>query len=109
MADLSIPVSNADSEHSFSMLRKIHTDQRANLDQSTIIALMSMKFNCNDCDRKLLSLPVKKLPLSSLLLLQQQGHLLPKYCSILLFMFTFHSLNCVNHKRIINGRGHACC
>jgi hypothetical protein len=42
---LSIPVSNADSECGFSMLRKIHTDQRANLDQSTIIALMGMKFN----------------------------------------------------------------
>ena len=46
---LSIPVSNADSERGFSMLRKIHTDQRANLDQSTIIALMGMKFNCDDC------------------------------------------------------------
>ena len=45
----SISVSNADSEHDFSMLRKIHTDQRANLDQSTIIALMGMKFNCDDC------------------------------------------------------------
>ena len=43
---LSIPVSN---ERGFSMLRKIHTDQRANLDQSTIIALMAMKFNCDDC------------------------------------------------------------
>ena len=46
---LSIPVSNADSERGFSMLRKIHTDQRANLDQSTIIALMGMQFNCDDC------------------------------------------------------------
>lgn len=46
---LSIPVSNADSERGFSMLRKIHTDQRANLDQSTIVALMGMKFNCDDC------------------------------------------------------------
>ena len=46
---LSIPVSNADSERGFSMLRKIHTDQRAKLDQSTIIALMGMKFNCDDC------------------------------------------------------------
>ena len=41
---LSIPVSNADSERGFSMLRKIRTDQRANLDQSTIVALMGMKF-----------------------------------------------------------------
>ena len=46
---LTIPCSNADSERGFSMLRKIHTDQRSNLDQSTIIALMSMKFNCDDC------------------------------------------------------------
>ena len=46
---LTIPCSNADSERGFSILRKIHTDQRSNLDQSTIIALMSMKFNCDDC------------------------------------------------------------
>lgn len=46
---LSIPCSNADSERGFSILRKIHTDQRSNLNQATIIALMSMKFNCDDC------------------------------------------------------------
>ena len=46
---LSIPCSNADTERGFSILRKIHTDQRSNFDQSTIIALMSMKFNCDDC------------------------------------------------------------
>lgn len=46
---LVIPCSNADSERGFSILRKIHTDQRSNLDQSTIIALMSVKFNCDDC------------------------------------------------------------
>ena len=46
---LSIPCSNADSERGFSMLRKIHTDQRSNLDQSTIVALMSVKFNCDNC------------------------------------------------------------
>ncbi len=46
---LCIPISNADSERGFSMLRKIHTDQRANLDQSTIVSLMGMKFNCDDC------------------------------------------------------------
>lgn len=45
---LSIPCSNADSERGFSILRKIHTDQRSNLDQSTITALMTMKFNCDD-------------------------------------------------------------
>lgn len=46
---LSIPCSNADSERGFSVLRKIHTDQRASLDQSTIVALMGVKFNIDDC------------------------------------------------------------
>ncbi len=46
---LAIPSSNADSERVFSILRKIHTDQRSNLDQSTVVALMSLKFNCDDC------------------------------------------------------------
>ena len=46
---MSIPASNADAERGFSMLRKIHTDQRSNLSQSTIIALMSIKLNCEDC------------------------------------------------------------
>ena len=43
---LSILVSNADSERGFSMLRKIHTDQRSNLQQYNT---MAMKFNCDDC------------------------------------------------------------
>ena len=46
---MSIPASNADAERGFSMLRKIHADQRSNLSQSTIIALMSIKLNCEDC------------------------------------------------------------
>ena len=46
---MSILCSNADSERGFSILRKIHTDQRSNLDQSTVIALMTLKFNCDDC------------------------------------------------------------
>ena len=33
---LAIPASNADSECGFSILRKIHTDQRSNLDQSVL-------------------------------------------------------------------------
>ena len=87
---LFIPVSNADSECGFSMLRKIHTDHRANLDQSTIIALMGMKFNSDDCccDIKLspdLLSAYKKLPLCSLLLLQQQGHL-PKHCTFCVYI-----------------------
>ena len=54
---LSIPSSNADSERGFSMLRKIHNDQRSNLDHSTIVSLMSLKFNCDSCcyDTKLTS------------------------------------------------------
>ena len=46
---LSIPCSDADSERGFSMLRKIHTDQRSNHDQSTLVVLMSLKFNCDNC------------------------------------------------------------
>ena len=46
---LSIPSSNADSERGFSMLRKIHTDQRSRLDHSTVVSLMSLKFNCDSC------------------------------------------------------------
>ena len=46
---LSIPCSNADSERGFSVLRKIHTDQRACLEQTTIVSLMSLKFNCDNC------------------------------------------------------------
>ena len=46
---LSIPASTADSERGFSILRKIHTDQRPSLQQSTIVSLMSIKFNyCHD-------------------------------------------------------------
>lgn len=33
-------------------MRKIHTDKRSNLEQSTIISLMNMKFNCC-CDIKI--------------------------------------------------------
>lgn len=46
---LSIPCSNADAERGFSILRKIHTDQRSNLHQTTIVSLMSLKFNSDDC------------------------------------------------------------
>ena len=49
MGLLSIPASNADSERGFSILRKIHTDQRSSLSQSTIIDLMSIKFNSIRC------------------------------------------------------------
>jgi hypothetical protein len=46
---MTIPASNADSEWGFSSLRKIHTDQRANLDQSTMVALLATKLNCDEC------------------------------------------------------------
>ena len=46
---LTIPISNADAERGVSILRKIHTDQLSNLSQSTIIALMSIKFNADSC------------------------------------------------------------
>ena len=46
---LSIPASNTDSELGFSIFRKIHTDQHSNLDQTTIIALMSIKFTSDEC------------------------------------------------------------
>lgn len=46
---LTIPSSNADSERGFSILRRIHTDQRPSLKQSTIISLMAIKFNSEEC------------------------------------------------------------
>ena len=46
---LTIPASNADSERGFSMLRKIHTDQRPSLKSSTITALTSIKINSEQC------------------------------------------------------------
>ena len=42
---LTIPCSNADAERGFSILRKVHTEQRSTLNQSTIVSLMSVKFN----------------------------------------------------------------
>ena len=47
MADLlCIPSSNADVERGFSILQKVHTDERASLSHSTIVVLMSLKFKC---------------------------------------------------------------
>ena len=46
---MSIPASNADSERVLSMLRKVHTDQRPTLQQSTIVSLMAIKFNSEEC------------------------------------------------------------
>ena len=44
-----IPVSNADCERGFLVLRKIHTDQHPTLKQSTIISLMAIEFNSEEC------------------------------------------------------------
>lgn len=44
---LSLPASNADSEQTFSMVRKIDTEERSQLERSTIAALLSMKINVN--------------------------------------------------------------
>ena len=46
---LAIPSSNADSERGFLILRIIHMVQRSNLDESSVVTLMSLKFNCDDC------------------------------------------------------------
>ena len=54
---MSIPVSNADCERGFSILSKIQTDQRSNLDQSTIVALMALKFNSDECCTEVKLLP----------------------------------------------------
>ncbi len=46
---LSIPCSNADAERGFSVLRKVHTDQRASLSHETIVHLFSIKLNDTSC------------------------------------------------------------
>ena len=46
---LTIPCSNADAERGFSVLKKVHTEQRASFSQSTIVTLMSIKMNNSDC------------------------------------------------------------
>ena len=42
---LALPVSNAETERVFSIVRKIVTDYRSQMDQSTLCALMSCKIN----------------------------------------------------------------
>ena len=47
---LALPVSNAETERVFSMVRKIITDYRTEMDQSTLCALISCKLNSDgDC------------------------------------------------------------
>ncbi|XP_048237948.1 uncharacterized protein LOC125372340 [Haliotis rufescens] len=43
-----IPNSNADTERLFSMVKKIKTEGRSELDNSTVCALLSCKVNCKD-------------------------------------------------------------
>ena len=40
---LCIPSSNADAERGFSILQKVHTDERASLNHYTIVGQMSLK------------------------------------------------------------------
>ncbi len=50
---LAIPSSNnADSQCGFSNLRKIHRDQILSFGQSTVVDLMSLKFNNNTATMK---------------------------------------------------------
>lgn len=44
---LSLPVSNADTERVFSIVRKIITDYRTEMEQSTLCALLACKLNCD--------------------------------------------------------------
>ena len=46
---LALPHSNADTERVFSMVRKIVTDYRTEMEQSTLCALVACKLN-SDCD-----------------------------------------------------------
>ena len=42
---LVLPISNADAERAFSILKKIHTESRSELTNETICAVMSVKIN----------------------------------------------------------------
>ena len=46
---LCIPSSNADAKRGLSVPRKVHTDERSSLIQSSLIHLMSIKFNNHSC------------------------------------------------------------
>ena len=103
---LSIPCSNADSERVFFlMLRKIHTDQRATLDHSTIVSLMGRKYNCDECctevelDHQLLA-KCKKATLSSL----NKGKTL-SYKKFHLFSFTIIPSSSMLNTYQISGSG----
>ena len=44
-AEMTIPNSNAECERIFSLMKKIQTDTRSNLDISTVCALLTVKVN----------------------------------------------------------------
>jgi len=46
---MALPHSNASSERMFSMLKKIHTEQRPSLSHAVITSLMSVKVNLDTC------------------------------------------------------------
>ena len=47
---LSLPVSNANSECCFSIVRKIDSEERNHLEHTTVVTLLSMKLNIDgDC------------------------------------------------------------
>ena len=46
---LVLPNSNADSERAFSIIKKIHTEFRSDLNNDIICGLLSCKFNQNQC------------------------------------------------------------
>ena len=54
---LGLPHSNADSERTFSMLRKIHADARSNLHADTITAYLQCKLNFDSCSHQLEATP----------------------------------------------------
>ena len=54
---LGLPHSNAHSERTFSMLRKIHTDARSNLHADTITAYQQCKMNFDSCCHQLEAMP----------------------------------------------------
>ena len=102
---LSIPVS------SFSILRKIHTDQRSNLDQSIIIALMAMKFNCDECccdvDLSLELLSARKRPPLCFSVWPASPRLLRLLLHSMSFVLFTHAIHLIIYSmKKINGHGH---
>jgi hypothetical protein len=64
---MTFPHSNASSERLFSVLKKIHTEQRDNLCHDTLKSLLSFKINCHQCcyDQELSSQKIRRLKKST--------------------------------------------